>query len=53
MIRSPSSRCGASSSITASTGGPAFTITMIARGRAIAATNSSVLVVPVIGPSPP
>ena len=33
MIVSPSSSSGASSSITASTGPPALTMTMIVRGR--------------------
>jgi hypothetical protein len=50
---SPSSSNGASSSMTASTGAPAFTITMIVRGRASAATKSSKLSHPVKLPSLP
>src|SRR6478735_4948914 len=53
MIVSPSSSSGASSSITASTAGPALTMVMIVRGRSSACTNSSVVPVPVIGPSEP
>ena len=53
MIVSPSSSSGASSSITASTAGPALTMVMIVRGRSSAWTNSSVVPVPVIGPSEP
>ena len=52
-IVSPSSSSGASSSITASTAGPALTMVMIVRGRSSAWTNSSVVPVPVIGPSEP
>src|SRR5215207_1388321 len=52
-IVSPSSSSGASSSITASTAGPALTMVMIVRGRSSACTNSSVVPVPVIGPSEP
>src|SRR5215203_982231 len=52
-IVSPSSSSGASSSITASTAGPALTIVMIVRGRSSACTNSSVVPVPVSGPSEP
>src|SRR4051794_3409354 len=53
MIVSPSSSSGASSSITASTAGPAFTMVMIVRGRSSACTNSSVVPLDVIGPSEP
>ena len=42
MMMSPSSSSGVSSSITPSTGAPAFTITMIRRGLSSAATKSSV-----------
>src|SRR3954451_150659 len=52
-IVSPSSSSGASSSITASTAGPALTMVMIVRGRSSDWTNSSVVPVPVIGPSEP
>src|SRR3954454_18383903 len=52
-IVSPSSSSGASSSITASTAGPAFTMVMIVRGRSSACTNSSVVPLDVIGPSEP
>ncbi len=52
-IVSPSSSSGVSSSITASTAGPALTMAMIVRGRSSAWTNSSVVPVPVIGPSEP
>src|SRR3954470_3460981 len=52
-IVSPSSSSGASSSITASTAGPALTMVMIVRGRSSACTNSCVVPVPVIGPSEP
>ena len=41
MRMSPASRSGFSSSITASTGPPAFTIVMMRRGRSSAATNSA------------
>ncbi len=40
MIMSPGSRSGANSSITASVGSPAFTMTTSRRGRSSAATNS-------------
>src|SRR5215203_5517156 len=50
---SPSSSSGASSSITASTAGPALTMAMIVRGRSSAWTNCAVVPVPVIGPSEP
>src|SRR5215216_6766318 len=53
MSRSPSSRCPASSSSTASTGGPALTMTRMRRGRARAATNSPVEKVPTSSPSSP
>src|SRR5215212_10745945 len=52
-IVSPSSSSGASSSITASTAGPALTMVMIVRGRSSACTNSSVEPLEVIGPSDP
>ena len=51
MMMSPSSSSGLSSSITPSTGPPAFTITMIRRGRSNAATNSSIVSVAVKSPS--
>lgn len=53
MMMSPSSSSGASSSITASTGAPAFTMTMIRRGRSSAATNSSTVSAAVNAPSEP
>ena len=53
MMMSPSSSSGVSSSITASTGLPALTITMIFRGVSSAATKSSVVSQPVKGPSWP
>src|SRR3954453_14017031 len=52
-IVSPSSSSGESSSIPASTAGPALTMAMIVRGRSSDWTNSSVVPVPVIGPSEP
>src|SRR5690606_11892354 len=48
-----SSSSGTSSSITLSTGAPAFTMTMILRGRSSAWTNSSMLSLPVKAPSFP
>ena len=53
MMMSPSSSSGVSSSITASTGLPALTITMIRRGVSSALTKSSVVSQPVNGPSSP
>src|SRR5687767_8979816 len=53
MTTSPSSRSGTSSSMTASVGGPAWTMIMIRRGLSRAATNSSVVVVRTKSPSPP
>src|SRR5690606_32178795 len=53
MMMSPSSSSGTSSSITLSTGAPAFTMTMILRGRSSAWTNSSMLSLPVKAPSFP
>ena len=53
MIMSPGSRSGANSWITASTGAPAFTITMIRRGRSRAATKSSIVSAAVNVPSEP
>lgn len=50
---SPSSRCGRRSAMTASTAGPALTISRMRRGRVSAATNSSTDSVPVSGPSGP
>src|SRR5919197_1459169 len=50
---SPGSRWGASSSRTASTGGPALTITRMRRGRASAATSSSNENAATIRPSSP
>lgn len=41
MIMSPSSRSGANSSITASVGAPAFTMTSTRRGRSSDSTSSS------------
>ena len=52
MMMSPSSSSGVSSSITPSTGAPAFTITMIRRGFSNAATKSSVDSAAVNVPSP-
>ena len=51
MMMSPSSSSGVSSSITPSTGAPAFTITMIRRGRSSAATKSAVVSAAVNVPS--
>ena len=53
MMMSPSSSSGVSSSITASTGLPALTITMILRGVSSASTKSSIVSQPVNGPSWP
>src|SRR4029453_13863245 len=53
MRRSPASRCPASSSRTASTAGPALTMTRMRRGRARAATNPSVENDPTSSPSSP
>ena len=53
MMMSPSSSSGVSSSITASTGLPALTITMIRRGVSSAFTKSSTDSQPVNGPSSP
>src|SRR5579875_2073336 len=50
---SPSSRWGATSSITASVAGPAWTIDMSTRGRASAPTHSCTVSRPLIGPSEP
>src|ERR671923_1185846 len=53
ISRSPGSRCAASSSRTASTGGPALTMTRMRRGRARAATSSSTENAPTSSPSSP
>src|SRR6266516_2700366 len=50
---SPGSRCGSSSPITASTGAPALTMTMMRRGRSMAAANSPTGPVARNGPSSP
>src|SRR3954469_7981599 len=53
MTTSPSSSSGTSSSMTASVAGPALTMIMMRRGRASAATNSSVVTVRTKSPSVP